>query len=106
MYGKNLEEHDLYLEKEMQRLQLINLKLKKKKCEFRVKSISFVGNVFKANPIRSRSFVILQLLTLNNARHQSTKDSALPESRMVNQTHSFQELFNFELCLLEHELGT
>ena len=49
LYGKNLEEHDLHLEKVMQRLQEINLKLNMKKCEFRVKSISFVGKIGRAH---------------------------------------------------------
>ena len=52
VYGKNLEEHDLHLEKVMQRLQEINLKLNMKKCEFRVKSISFVGNVFTSDGLQ------------------------------------------------------
>ena len=52
VYGKTREEHDRNLEQVMQRLQEINLHLNIKKCEFRVNSISFVGNVFTADGLQ------------------------------------------------------
>ena len=52
VYGKSREEHDKNLESVMQRLQEINLHLNIKKCEFRVQSISFVGNVFTSKGLQ------------------------------------------------------
>ena len=51
VHGKNLEEHDVHLK------QVINLKPKMQKCEFRVHSISFVGSrVFKSTSKKSKPF--------------------------------------------------
>ena len=51
-YGKKREEHDKNLESVMKRLQEINLHINIKKCEFRVQSISFVGNVFTSKGLQ------------------------------------------------------
>ena len=52
VFGKDMADHDRNLEIVMKRLKEIDLHLNRKKCEFRVSQIPFVGNIFTAEGLK------------------------------------------------------
>lgn len=52
VYGKDMEEHDLRLQKVLERVESAGLKLNKEKCVLRQKQLHFLGHVIDASGVR------------------------------------------------------
>ena len=52
IYSKTIDEHLIYLEKVLERLQWAKLKLKPKKCYLFMKSVKYLGNIISEEGIR------------------------------------------------------
>lgn len=53
VYGKDMEEHDLHLQKVLERVESAGLKLNKEKCKLRQEKLNFLGQVVDATGKRS-----------------------------------------------------
>lgn len=53
VYGKDMEEHDLHLQKVLERVESAGLKLNKEKCKLRQEQLNFLGQVVDATGVRS-----------------------------------------------------
>ncbi|XP_062593536.1 uncharacterized protein K02A2.6-like [Saccostrea cucullata] len=54
IYGSTVEEHDERLDRVLDRIKEVGLKLNKKKCEFRKQSIEYFGHMISSNGISPR----------------------------------------------------
>lgn len=52
IWGSTIEEHDANLRKVLNRAQEVGLKLNQQKCQFRAKSVTFVGHKFTAEGLK------------------------------------------------------
>lgn len=52
VWGANRQEHDENLQKVLERCSEINLKLNKKKCQFRVPEVSYVGHLLTSSGVK------------------------------------------------------
>jgi transposase InsO family protein len=52
VYGKDMEEHDLHLQKVLERVKSAGLKLNKEKCKLRQEQLNFLGQVVDATGVR------------------------------------------------------
>ena len=52
VWGKSVEEHDLTLEKVLQRAEEMNLRFNEEKCKFHKQEVTYVGHVFGTDGFR------------------------------------------------------
>lgn len=69
VHGKDMEEHDLRLQKVLERVESAGLKLNKEKCKLRQKQLSFLGQVVDAAGVRP-----------DPAKVQAIRELAAPEN--------------------------
>jgi len=64
VYGKDMEEHDLCLQKVLERVESAGLKLNKDKCVLRQKQLHFLGQVVDASGVRPDPAKVLAIREL------------------------------------------
>lgn len=86
VWGSNREEHDERLRKVLDKTREVNLKLNKDKCEFGVKTLTFVGDVVSEEGVKPDP---RKASAINNMERPNNKDEVRRFLGMVTYLAKF-----------------
>ena len=85
-WGKNVEEHDLTLEKVLQRAEETDLRFNEEKCKFHKQEVTYVGHVFGTDGLRPSGDKVQAILNMPVPHDKSPLQRFMG---MVNYQHKF-----------------
>ena len=86
VWGKSVEEHDLTLEKVLQRAEETDLRFNEEKCKFHKQEVTYVGHVFGTDGLRPSPDKVQAILNMPAPHDKSSLQRFMG---MVNYLHKF-----------------
>ena len=86
VWGKNVEEHDLTLEKVLQRAEETDLSFNEEKCKFHKQEVTYVGHVFATDGLRPSPDKVQAILNVPVPHDKSSLQRFIG---MVKYLHKF-----------------